>query len=166
MYLFNDPVGSFINNTIKLDYRDCVEQIDADLARNLIDRFGGDRDFQTAVPTVRSFGIEDVQGFDNSNELLYFFDENKEALLKEMALIRESILGEQSTAIDYIENNTDDEYTKCEIESALAESDADDYDSDNASDNRIAIAAWVCHQAASELCANYSEYIKKMESPS
>ena len=163
MHLSNNIISNFINNTSELNYRGCVEPINSDLARNLVEQFGSDNDFIAAVPTVRSVGIEGVIGFNNSDDLLDFFDEHKDELLLEMALIHESIIGRKSTAIDYIENNTDCEYTKDEIESALAESDAADYYSCGASENRIAVAGWVCHQAASELCANYVEYVKIMD---
>ena len=75
----------------------------------------------------------------------------------EMALISEGFSGNKAEGVDYIVGNIDGDYSKEEIETALAGANSDD---ETVIENRAVIAQWVVWQAATELTANFSEFLE------
>lgn len=151
-------VEAFLANTTPLDHRCGVKNMDVELAKTLIYQFGDKQAFQDARPNVVSFGIEGIDGFTCRDELLNLFDNNQDELLDEMALISEGFSGNKAEGIDYIAGNIQEDYTKEEIEAALADQMSDD---EAVAETRAVVAQWVVWQAASELTANFSEFLKK-----
>lgn len=158
MSKLQNPVEAFLANTTALDHRCGVESMDIELAKTLIYQFGDKTEFQKARAEVVSFGIESIEGYTSRDELVNLFDSHQDELLNEMALISEGFSGNKADGIDYIAGNIDSDYSREEIETALAGANSDD---EAVIENRAVIAQWVVWQAASELTANFSEFLKK-----
>ena len=151
-------VEAFLANTNALEHRCGVENMDVELAKTLIYQFGDKTEFQKARAEVVSFGIESIEGYTSRDELVNLFDSHQDELLNEMALISEGFSGNKADGIDYIAGNIDSDYSREDIETALAGANSDD---EAVIENRAVIAQWVVWQAASELTANFSEFLKK-----
>ena len=153
-------VVEFLANKQALNYRGDVEPINTELAVALIDLLGGVDKFNESIPTARSFGIEAVFDDHRDEDLLAFFYLKSESLLHEMSLIGQSVSSENKTAMDYILNNTDGEYTEDEIEQAIEDGTEGAAVNDDVSTD---VCKWIVFQATSELCANYEEFQEKTE---
>lgn len=152
-----NPVDAFLASTAPLTHRGGTEKMDTELAKTLIYQFGDKTEFQKARAEVVSFGIEDIEGYTDRDELVNLFNNHQDELLNEMALISEGFSGNKAEGIDYIVGNIDGDYSKEEIETALAGANSDD---EAIIENRAVIAQWVVWQAATELTANFSEFLE------
>ncbi len=155
-----DPIKAFMSNTLTLEYRGRSKCIDPELIDKLVAQMGGVYGFLRSYYDFMDAETDGEFGFECDDDVLAFFDGNRELLLTEVAESTAPIVNSTRHAVAQISLGSEDGLSENEVWDILAEPHAN---ADGSSHNRISVARWVVCSVIVEVCRNYDEFVQRME---